>query len=117
MIELVLPFPVSVNALYGGGTGQKRFKSVKYKNWLAHCEAFEFDPAEYDGVYLTYKFWFPDNRERDTANLEKCVSDWLVTKKIIKNDAWQNIKAMRLIPMGIDKLNPRVQIEIEFQDE
>jgi Holliday junction resolvase RusA-like endonuclease len=116
-IKYILPFPVSVNYLYAGGSGQKRFKSKKYKLWLAACEAFDYDPAEYDGVFITYKFWFPDNRERDSANLEKCVTDWLVTKRIIKNDAWQNIKAMRLIPMGIDKINPRVEIEITTQAE
>lgn len=99
-----------MNALYGGGSKQQRFPSKAYKEWLAKCP--KLDPMGYDLVTLHYEYYFPDNRERDTSNYEKAVTDYLVKQRVIVNDSWKNILDNRQTPMGIDKLNPRVEITI-----
>ena len=112
--NLVLPFPPSVNGLYGGGSRQKRFPSKKYKQWLASCP--ELPDYSWHPVRITYKFYFPDNRERDTENYVKAVSDYLVKQGVIKDDNWRVVSSMLLLPMGIDRKNPRVEIRIEKHD-
>lgn len=112
--NLVLPFPPSVNGLYGGGSRQKRFPSKKYKQWLASCP--ELPDYSWYPVRITYSFYFPDNRERDTENYVKAVSDYLVKQGTIKDDNWRIITSMLLLPMGIDRKNPRVEIRIEKHD-
>lgn len=111
MLKFTLPFPPSVNALYGGGSKQQRFPSKQYKAWLKNCPPIRSLNLEY--VKLTYNYWFPDRRERDSENYIKAVSDYLVKQNVIANDSWKNILEMTIRPMGVDKLNPRVEILIE----
>lgn len=110
LLRITLPFPVSVNSLYNGGSGQKRFPSKKYKAWLASCPPLK--AHNFDGVVLFYKFFYPDNRARDAENCVKCVSDYLVKCGVIRDDCWQCVHTMQLSSGGIDKQNPRVEITI-----
>ena len=112
MTTIILPFPVSVNQLYAGGSGQQRFPSKKYKAWLQSCQ--HLNPYGFDSVSLHYRYYFPENRSRDTENYVKCVSDYLVKESVITDDNWHVVKDMRLTPMGIDKQNPRVEVEIKI---
>lgn len=110
-LEITLPFPPSVNALYGGGSGQRRFPSKAYKAWLA--KAPELPDRMIGEVDLEYRFWFPDRRNRDAENYVKAVSDYLVAQGVIADDNWMIVRRMTLIPMGIDKKFPRVDITIK----
>lgn len=110
-MKITLPFPVSVNALYGGGGGQQRFPSKRYKAWLLSCPKLE--PMKYESVIIYYSFYFPDKRARDTANYEKAVTDYLVKQQVIIDDNWTVIKHMSLTPCGVDKLKPRVEVIID----
>jgi Holliday junction resolvase RusA-like endonuclease len=114
-LRFSLPLPPSVNALYGNRTGQQRFKSKKYKAWLAECEL----PLRGGGVTpqggvveLTYTYYFPDKRSRDCENYVKAVSDFLVAQQIIQDDDCFHVPKLTIIFGGIDK-NSRVEIEIE----
>lgn len=107
-MKIILPFPPSVNVAYGGGSGQKRYKSPQYKKWLKKCP--DLEPLKLDKVCLWYKVYFPDDRERDTTNYEKLITDYLVSQKVIVNDSWKNILDNRQTPMGIDRKNPRVEV-------
>lgn len=111
LTTIILPFPPSVNGLYGGGSAQKRFPTQKYKNWLKSCPALH--PHNLDNIEIHYRYYFPDKRNRDTENYVKAVSDYLVNNKVIIDDNWLVIKKMTLTPMEIDRLNPRVEIFIE----
>lgn len=114
LARITLPFPVSVNQLYGGGSGQKRFPSKKYKSWLASCPIL---PAyNFDGVDLFYKYFYPDNRERDAENYVKAVSDYLVKRGVIRDDCWQCVRTLQISSGGIDKNNPRVEITVMYSD-
>ena len=55
MIEISLPFPPSINALYGGGSGQRRFPSKKYKAWLAAVP--ELKQRVSGAIELEYQFF------------------------------------------------------------
>ncbi len=109
-MKIILPFPPSVNSMFGGGSNQKRFPSKKYKEWLLACPRLE--PRGLSGVSLLYQYWFPDNRERDAENYIKATSDFLVKQGVLKNDSWKDIVSMLILPMGVDKVNPRVEIFI-----
>lgn len=110
-MKITLPFPPSVNALYGGGSNQRRFPSKKYKAWLASCP--ELESAKLKSVTIEYNFYFPDNRNRDSENYIKALGDYLVNEGVLEDDNWRVVQKMTLNPMGIDRKNARVEIIIE----
>lgn len=114
-IFITLPFPVSVNALYGGGSGQKRFPSKKYKAWLASCPTLK--PHKIIKAMAVYRFFVPDNRDRDLENNVKCVSDYLVKQQVIIDDCWKVIPDLWISFGGVDKKNPRVEIGLEILEK
>ena len=112
-VQIDLPFSVSCNALYGGGSGQRRFPSKKLKAWWEKLEP--QIAHEFESVTIWYKFYFPDARIRDTSNYQKCVLDYLVKQKIILDDNWTIVNDERITPMGIDRKNPRVEVIIYYE--
>ena len=118
MYECVFPFPPSINAAYGGGSGQKRFKSKAYKQWDAACPKLPF-PA--NGIYLcpisiSYIMYLPDKRRRDIGNYEKLVTDKLVSLNIIEDDNYKIIQEINIKFGGIDRDNPRIEVYIIPKD-
>lgn len=111
---IALPFPPSVNALFGGGSKQKRFPSAAYKSWLKACPTDVcrtlFDCKNPCRVHYTL-FW-PDARIRDGGNYLKAPLDWLVREKILIDDNWQVVVGETWESGGIDRSNPRVEIQI-----
>ena len=65
-----------------------------------------------NAVAMRIVFFAPDNRNADLTNKAESVMDMLVDNGIIKDDNWFVIKSIGLIFAGIDKDNPRVEIEI-----
>ncbi len=120
-IKLTLPFPPSVNGLFGGGSGQKRFPSKKYKDWLKLCAtkadiygiAVNFAPIS-QAITITYTFSWPDKRVRDGQNYMKAVTDWLVNQGVIEDDNYNIIVSESWNHVGVDKLRPRVEVEIKY---
>lgn len=110
---MLLPLPPSVNALYGGGSGQRRFKSAKYKKWIEDCRFLSNRwSLRFKGqVELTYTYYFPDKRSRDCENYVKAVSDFLVAEQIIEDDDCFHVPKLTILFGGIDK-NSMVKIEI-----
>lgn len=116
--KIILPFPPSVNGLYGGGSGQKRFPSKRYKAWLALCERTPHacpDPAISQPVTICYTFAWPDKRIRDGQNFMKAVTDYLVNAGVLADDNYNIIISETWKHIGVDKLRPRVEIEIVMQ--
>jgi Holliday junction resolvase RusA-like endonuclease len=109
--KIILPYPPSVNTAYGQSKGRRRFKSKKYVNWLAKCPKLFASKINHE-VEITYKVYFPDNRIRDGQNILKVCLDYLVSSGVIVDDNWKIVKGERWIACGIDKQNPRVEIEI-----
>jgi Holliday junction resolvase RusA-like endonuclease len=113
---IILPFPVSVNALYSGGSRQQRFKSKKYKDWLHLCSKIDFgylDLKEPIGrCDLHIRFYFPDNRERDLSNYVKGIEDFMVNNGILEDDNHTVVKRLTLESRGVDRKNPRAVVSI-----
>ena len=88
-LKIELPHPPSVNAAYINLKRGGRAKSQVYKQWLKDAEAALWGQkiTHFDGwVRVVYTFRVPDNRKRDVANLEKCLSDFLVKMGILKDE-------------------------------
>ncbi len=90
IIQLILPYPVSVNALYAPRKGRGVRKSEEYRSYERHCAVVLKDPqirrisCKYE---VTYTVSRPDNRARDIDNLWKAVSDILQINGVIKDDS------------------------------
>ena len=108
--HFTLPMPPSVNSLYGGGSKQQRFKSAAYKAWLKNCPPMR--SLNLQRVKIYYGFYFKTHARADCCNFEKAITDYLVAQNVIVDDSWQHIAEMTLTPMGVDKNNARVEIEL-----
>ena len=111
---IVLPFPPSVNGLYGGGSGQKRFPSKRYKAWLASCpELPSLGISQL--VTICYNFYWPDKRVRDGQNFMKAPLDYLVNQGVLADDNWTIVGSETWVHSGVDKDRSRVEVEIKLQ--
>lgn len=92
MIRLHLPFPPSVNSLYGnGGNKRGRHKTQAYDAWIKLASVGIKDSHRMGlGPYsLSICLEPPDKkRSRDLGNLEKAVSDLLVMHGVVKDDRY-----------------------------
>lgn len=108
-----LPFPVSVNKAYGGGSGQQRYKSRAYKDWERRawviCDKIK---TISEPVKIDYLFFLPDRKSRDLSNFIKVTEDFLVKRGIILDDNYQCIPEFKAKFGGYDKMSPRVEITI-----
>lgn len=78
--KAILPWPVSVNAMYGTNRSGKVFLKSRGKAFKKACglilaqEKCHFTGKE-DRVWLNIEVYPPDNRKRDISNLIKIVED------------------------------------------
>lgn len=97
MIRLTLPYPPTANNMHTVARGRK-IKSAEYRQWerrtLAVLLAGPFGitvpgkPTHLPGPYnITIECDRPDRRRRDLGNLEKPVSDLLVSAGVIADDS------------------------------
>jgi crossover junction endodeoxyribonuclease RusA len=88
-VELSLPFPPSVNALFFNVPGRGRVKTDTYTGWeneAAWLLASQ-KPGRIVGDYeIEITAFRPDKRRRDLGNLEKGISDLLVSQRVIQDD-------------------------------
>ena len=70
-------------------------------------------------VIMRYR-WFEKDRRRDKDNVSsfgrKVIQDALVKTNVLKNDGWAEIDCF-CDWFGVDKANPRVEVEIEEVDD
>jgi len=112
MIEFSLPFPPSVNSLFGGGSSQKRFKSKKYKEWDKSCPVLPC-PMIDTPVTITLTYYLPDMRLRDIDNYSKAVIDKMVNDGVIMDDSFKIIQEITARYGGIDRGNARVICHVQ----
>ena len=107
---ITLPFPVSVNGAYNGGSGQRRFKSKSLKAWLAKCPSELSERVKVYPVHIHYTFAWPCARERDGNNYTKVVLDYLVNMGVLIDDNYKFVASETWSHIGIDRKNPRVEV-------
>jgi len=86
---LILPFPVSVNAMYANRK-KGRYCTAQYTAWkeAAGWELQMQKPEKITGLYrLTIMLHETDRRRRDPDNFVKCVSDLLVSHGVVSDDS------------------------------
>lgn len=61
-------------------------------------------------------FYAPDKRATDLTNKAESIMDLLVDNKIIEDDNWWIVTDLGLHFRGLDKENPRCEVEININE-
>ena len=88
-VIITMPFPISVNSMFGQAPGHKRFPTEAYKKWQTETEwkLLSKRPARVPGpVHLLFELAEKDKRQRDLTNYLKGPEDMLVKHNIIDGD-------------------------------
>lgn len=96
-VTLSLPFPISVNSMFGQASRHQRYPMPRYKIWKDEASARlrEQKPGRITGpVHLHYTFAFKSNA--DLANYEKGVTDILVSEGVIIDDTMTIVRSISL---------------------
>ncbi len=110
MIELTLPMPPSINAMYKRGRGHSFYKTEEAKDWTTECLwLLKKNRKKCKGnVDVSLTFYF--KRESDIDNRIKPLLDLFQEAGILEND--KQVYSL-LVNKKNDKKNPRVDVEIE----
>lgn len=122
MVTLVLPWIDSRLNAHNKGHWRTKSAPTKQAREIAFAIA---QRAIIEGVAhintkasIQYRFFVPDNRRRDSANMVQACKpalDGIVDSGLITGDHWQVLKDLGS-EVAIDKANPRVEITIERID-
>ena len=113
------PIPPSLNAYISMIRMAQNNLKQKYKEfsiWLA--EYYKIDNLNLDNALITYTFYFKDHRRRDFDNMmisPKLIHDGFVEAKVFKDDCGEFLK-LAFDPFQYDKINPRVEMLLSYDD-
>ena len=111
MIVITGRIPSKKNSRINTRSGMS-FPSSKYTSWHkdASLQLSGQKKIPNDSI-LTLRFYMPDNRRTDLTNKAESIMDCLVDNGLLEDESWQVVSTLILKCMGIDKDNPRVEIE------
>lgn len=113
LFQCVLPIPPPVNMLFPTGRNGRRFKSKRYRAWLADVEhTFKGCALEIERCRIEYDFYPKNKVFGDLDNYFKAVNDFLVSTEIIIDDKHTRVYDIRSRFVKYDKENPRVELRI-----
>lgn len=110
MIVLYGRIPSKKNSRINTRSGRS-FPSAKYTEWHKDATKQLTGAKAITEKGMTLTFYMPDNRRCDLTNKAESVMDLLVDNGLLEDDCWQVTGEVRLIPGGVDKENPRVEIQ------
>ena len=99
---IVLPFPVSVNALYFNVPKRGRVKTARYKAWIAEADAALMQQTleRFTGrVDLDIRCG-GGRKNSDISNLIKCVEDTLVRNGVLIDDKKEFVRSVKISWVG-----------------
>lgn len=111
----VTDIPPSNNCYMGNSHNFNEYRRMKEKwHWFIKAALLKTEkpimPFKFATVIITY--YFKDRRRRDPDNYSgKMILDPLVKEGVLTDDSFDNIE-LKLRKGGIDKTNPRTEIEI-----
>lgn len=113
LISLPLPDP----KLHAHNTGNWRakapaIKALRNEAGLMCLMAQKGRKAKWNRATVTYRFFFKDNRKRDSSNCVqsmKAAIDGVVDSGLIPDDCWQ-VLTVAGVECGIDRDNPRTEL-------
>lgn len=88
MIRIELPYPPTTNTLFRNA-GKSRVKTLGYRDWIKLASV-SIKDSHRQGIgpyHISIALKRPDMRRRDIGNLEKAVSDLLVSHGVIQDDS------------------------------
>ena len=109
--------PPSLNRFAGRKNHEEyRDKKILWKNWVClSCRPRPEQPIEQAKVTITY--FFPDGRRRDPDNYcGKMILDGLTAAGIIVDDDFGRID-LTIRRGGVDRENPRTEVEVAEKPE
>lgn len=85
--------------------------STAYSKWHKDASKQVAGSRKQSSPDISLTFYFPDKRRCDLTNKAESVMDLLVDCGILEDDSWQFTGRVQLIPGGVEKDNPRVEVE------
>ncbi len=110
-ISLILPLPPSLNHSYVTTRHGKRIMTERCRNYKEEMKYRIVGLVRKPHAMLesiSFNFYFPDYRRRDTDNLLKILKDCL-KGTLVEDDCWRCLPK-EYIESRLDKHNPRVEI-------
>ncbi len=116
-MTILLPVPPSKKNsrrwIHRGGRSylipSERYQAWENTVYLVLCK---IKPIEEVGE-VCLRYWMPNNIKKDLTNASEGVMDALVKHRIIKDDCWQIVPKITMTCLGINRENPRVEVEIK----
>lgn len=113
--HFALPFPVSVNSVWKAWHNRIVLcpKAREYRELVTRIAKTVGNGPYMVPVALHYLVFFPDQRDRDLANLDKVMTDGIVKAGLLVDDSRHYVKDSRFTDGGTDPDNPRVEVVIK----
>ena len=114
-MTLIFPFPPSLHKSYITKAGSyQRIRTDVAKDYIETVQrtikkAKVMKPYPFVTL-LRLHFYWPDNRTRDYDNHAYLIMNGL-KGTLLEDDSWKNIGEKSLVSCGIDKDNPRVEVD------
>lgn len=114
-VTIRLPLPSSdLTAQRNVGHWAKASATKRHRAW-ARLAALKHRGVHMPRARITYRFYFPDRRARDTANyIYRCKPyvDGIVDAGLIPDDKWTVLELGQPV-VGVDRSDPRVELVLE----
>lgn len=93
------------------GNRPRLFPSAKYAQWHKDALLQLSGKQPILSKELTITFFAPDNRKFDLTNKAESIMDTLVDKGLLEDDNYSVVSDLHLKYGGLDKENPRCEID------
>lgn len=111
IIKMTVPVPPSINHCYFTARNGMRIKTNKAKDFdievISITNKIDYKFPEKTKIVCDLKFYFRDNRRRDTHNTLKLLLDAVEVGGLYHDDMYV---LPRVIDFEVDKENPRVEL-------
>lgn len=117
-VTVIVPFPSSKLSAHNKGHWRSKATPVRQYRFQAKMATLEAtggidQPTEpIENAAVVYRFFVPDNRRRDEANMVQMVKpaiDGVVDAGLIVDDCWQHL-TIAGVEVAIDRDRPRVEL-------
>lgn len=118
-LKFSLPFPPSSNGCFKSFVkGKKilRAKTTRYNDWIKSSPDLSGMVMQ-TPVFIKYTMYFPNDAIRDGQSYLKPMLDYIVKQEILDDDNRRIVKGETWWDGGIDRENPRIEVEMRTLTE
>ena len=119
MIRFVLPFPISVNAVYAVNKRNGHlYKTKEAKKYQRNAEKIlsitgHADLMFSDDMSISIEMYCPSHRKHDIDNIDKLLFDSIVSARVIEDDDLIVEEYKRKFRFGCYEGEPKVIVELD----